>query len=88
MASYTVSPFPVEFLNQTGPAPQPTVSAPRTTLWRELFSFAADALDLHSWRDMNPIACVLLAGFLAVVTEPLVHGGLAGRFLALMTSAK
>jgi hypothetical protein len=62
--------------------------APKATLGRDLFSFAVEALDLRSWRDMNPTACILLAGFIAVVSEPLVHGGLAGRFLALMTSVK
>lgn len=62
--------------------------APKATLWRDLLTFTVDALDLYSWRDMNPMACILLAGFIAVVAEPLVHGGLAGRFVALMTSVK
>jgi hypothetical protein len=73
---------------QKTPAAPTAKSAPKATLWRDLFSFAVDALDLRSWRDMNPTACILLAGFMAVVSEPLVHGGLAGRFLALMTSMK
>jgi hypothetical protein len=63
-------------------------SAPKASLWRDLSSFTVDALDLRSWRDMNPMACILLAGFIAVVAEPLVHGGLPGKFVALMTSAK
>jgi hypothetical protein len=66
----------------------PSKSAPKATLWRELFSFAVDALDLRSWREANPMACILLAGFIAIVAEPLVHGGLPGKFVALMTSVK
>jgi hypothetical protein len=73
---------------QATPAAPTAKPAPKATLWRDLFSFAVEALDLHSWRDMNPTACILLAGFMAIVSEPLVHGGLAGRFLALMTSMK
>ena len=64
----------------------PSKSAPKVTLRRELFSFAVDALDLHSWRTANPMACILLAGFIAIVAEPLVHGGLPGKFVALLTS--
>jgi len=69
-------------------APPPVKSARKATLWHDLFSFAVEALDLRSWRDMNPLACILLAGFIAVVAEPLAHGGLAGRFIALMMSVK
>jgi hypothetical protein len=60
-------------------------SAPKSTIWRELFSFTVDALDLRSWRQANPMACIMLAGFIAIVAEPLVHGGLPGKFVALMT---
>jgi hypothetical protein len=63
-------------------------TAPKAALWRELCSFAVDALDLRSWRRANPMACIMLAGFVAIVAEPLVHNGFAARFLALMTSAK
>jgi hypothetical protein len=69
-------------------AAPPAKAAPKASLLRDLFSFTVDALDLHSWRDMNPMACILLAGFIAVVAEPLVHDGLAGRLVALMTSMK
>jgi hypothetical protein len=65
------------------PASKP---APKATLWRELFSFAVEALDLRSWREANPMACIVLAGFIAIVAEPLVHGGLPGKFVALMMS--
>src|ERR1700694_6307316 len=52
---------------QTTPASQlPSTSAPKATLWRELFSFAVDALDLRSWREASPMACFLLAGFIAI----------------------
>jgi hypothetical protein len=67
-------------------SPLPSRPAPKATLWRELCSFAADALDLRSWREANPTACILLAGFIAIVAEPLVHGGLPGKLVALMTS--
>ena len=63
----------------------PSKSPPKVTLWRELFSFAVDALDLQSWRAATPMACILLAGFIAIVAEPLVHGGLPEKFVALMT---
>ncbi len=74
--------------DSTRKATPPVKSAPKPALWRDIFSFAVDALDLHSWRKMNVTACILLAGFIAVVAEPLVYGGLASRFVALLTSVR
>jgi hypothetical protein len=79
MISNTVLSLPVS----VGPS-LPSKPAHKATLWRELCSFAVDALDLHSWREVNPMACILLAGFIAVVAEPLVHGGLPGKLVALI----
>jgi hypothetical protein len=69
-------------------SPLPSNSTSKASLWRELSWFAVEALDLRSWREVNPLACILLAGFIAIVAEPLVHGGLPGKFVALMTSVK
>jgi hypothetical protein len=93
MIGYKVLSFPhsSNFISDStlkAPALRPAKSAPKAALWRDILSFAVDALDLHSWRKMNPMACILLAGFTAVVAEPLVYGGLAGRFVALLTSVR
>jgi len=37
---------------------------------------------------MDPLACFMLAGYTAVVSQPLVYGGLGGSIVALMTPTK
>ena len=91
MISNTVLSSPVSSVAAAGTqrtlaSPLPSKSAPKATLWRELCSFAVDALDLHAWRKVNLMACILLAGFVAIVAQPLVYGGFPGKVVALMTS--
>ena len=57
-------------------------------VWRDVLSFAVDVLDLRAWRTMDPLACVMLACFVAVVAQPLVYGNLGRSFAALMTPVK
>jgi hypothetical protein len=70
------------------------VGAPRTkslqkgTICHDILSLLADIFDLRGWRKMDPLACFMLAGYTAVVSQPLVYGGLGGSIVALMTPTK
>jgi hypothetical protein len=63
-------------------------SAPRATIWRDVLSLTADILDLRAWRDLDPVAGFMLAGFVAAVAQPLVYGSLGTSIVALMTPVK
>jgi hypothetical protein len=60
---------------------------PRTTC-KDLLSLAADVLELRAWRDMDPLACILLAAFTAILVQPIVFGQLGSSIFALMTPVK
>src|SRR5580658_2357763 len=70
------------------------VDAPRTrsvqkgTVCHDLLSLFADVFDLRGWRKMDPLACFMLAGYTAVIAQPLVFGGLGSSIVALMTPTK
>jgi hypothetical protein len=51
-------------------------------------SLLADVLDLRAWRKMDPLACFMLAGYTAVLAQPLVFGSLGSSIVALMTPTK
>ncbi len=58
------------------------------TLFKDILSFAADVLELRAWRGMDPLACVLLAAFTAILLQPVVFGQLGSSIFALMTPVK
>jgi hypothetical protein len=60
----------------------------RGTICKDLWSLAADVLELRAWRDMDPLACILLAAFTAILVQPVVFGKLGSSILALMTPVK
>jgi hypothetical protein len=60
----------------------------KTTVWRDILSFAADILDLRAWRDSDPVAGFMLAAYVAAVAQPLVYGSLGNSIVALMTPVK
>ena|SRR5579863_3085325 len=70
------------------------VASPRTkavrngTIWRDILSVAAEVLELRAWRAMDPVACFMLAGYVAVIAQPLVYGNVAHTFAAFMTPVK
>jgi hypothetical protein len=55
---------------------------------RDVLSLAASILDLRAWRDMDPLACLMLAGYTAVIVQPFIYGSLGGSLVALMTPLK
>jgi hypothetical protein len=63
-------------------------SSKRGTICKDLLSLAADVLELRAWRDMDPLACILLAAFTAVLLQPVVFGKLGTSIFALMTPVK
>jgi hypothetical protein len=70
------------------------VSSPRTksmqkgTICHDLLSLAVDIFELRGWRKMDPLACFMLAGYAAVIAQPLVFGNLGSSIVALMTPTK
>jgi hypothetical protein len=54
----------------------------------DILSLVADILDLRGWRKMDPLACFMLAGYTAVVAQPLVFGSLGSTVVALMMPTK
>jgi hypothetical protein len=70
------------------------VGAPRNkslqkgTICHDIMSLLADIFDLRAWRKMDPLACFMLAGYTAVVSQPVVYGSLGSSIVALMTPAK
>src|ERR1700733_9907872 len=66
------------------------VAAPRAKTVHErpirhnILSLTANILDLRAWRDMDPLACFMLAGYTAVILQPLIYGSLGGSLVALM----
>jgi hypothetical protein len=75
----------------TGPvilvAPRAQAVRKSTFSW-DILSLAADILELRAWREMDPIGCFMLAGFAAVLTQPVVFGSLGNSIVALMTPLK
>jgi hypothetical protein len=65
-----------------------TKSLPKGTICHDILSLLADIFDLRAWRKMDPLACFMLAGYAAVISQPLVYGGLGSSIVALMTPAK
>jgi hypothetical protein len=65
-----------------------TKSARRGTIWCDILSLAADILDLRAWRKIDPLACSMLAGYIAVVAQPLIFGSLGSSIVALMMPTK
>jgi hypothetical protein len=65
-----------------------TKSAQKGTICHDLLSLAADIFDLRGWRKMDPLACFMLAGYAAVIAQPLVFGSLGSSIVALMTPTK
>jgi hypothetical protein len=74
--------------------PMVVVASPRIksmrpkTIWRDILSLFAEVLDLRAWREMDPVACFMLAGFVAAVAQPLVYGNMGHSFAAFMTPVK
>src|SRR5580698_327387 len=52
-----------------------TKSVQKGTICHDILSLVADVLDLRGWRKMDPLACFMLAGYAAVIVQPLVFGG-------------
>lgn len=63
-------------------------SAPRQTICHDILSLVADIFDLRAWRTMDPVASFMLAGYTAVLAQPLVFGSLGSSIVALMTPTK
>jgi hypothetical protein len=76
----------------TGPvilvAPAHTNTAGKGTFWRDILSVAVDVFELRGWRDMDPIACFMMATYTAVITQPVVYGSLGTSIVAMMTPVK
>jgi len=49
---------------------------------------AADVLELRGWKDLDPVAGVLMAGFAAICAQPLIYGSLGTSIVALMTPVR
>jgi hypothetical protein len=70
------------------------VGSPRTkslqkgTICHDILSLLADIFDLRAWRKMDPLACFMLAGYTAVISQPVVYGNLGNSIVALMTPLK
>src|ERR1700733_8281638 len=70
------------------------VGSPRTkslqkgTICHDILSLVADILELRAWRKMDPLACLMLAGYTAVISQPVVYGSLGSSIVALMTPTK
>jgi len=73
--------------------------SPSTTIWlpasispakifKSILTLAADVLELRAWRDMDPLACILMAAFAAILLQPVVFGKLGTSIFALMTPVK
>jgi hypothetical protein len=60
----------------------------KRSIWHDIFSLAVDILDLRAWRDMDPLACVLMAAFTAIIAQPLFFGSLGNCIRALMTPVR
>jgi hypothetical protein len=60
----------------------------RAPFSKDILSFAADVFDLRAWRDMDPLACILMAAFAAILLQPVVFGQLGSSIFALMTPVK
>lgn len=58
------------------------------SICKDMLSLAADVLELRAWRDMDPLACILLAAFAAILLQPVVFGQLGSSIFALMTPVK
>jgi hypothetical protein len=65
-----------------------TKSAQKGTICHDIMSLVADILDLRSWRKMDPLASFMLAGYAAVIAQPVVFGSLGSSIVALMTPTK
>ena len=60
----------------------------RAPFSKDILALAADVFDLRAWRDMDPLACILMAAFAAILLQPVVFGQLGSSIFALMTPVK
>jgi hypothetical protein len=58
------------------------------TSWSGLLHVAADILDLKGWHHTDPLACFMLAGYVAAIAQPLIFGNLGRGIVALMTPVR
>jgi hypothetical protein len=65
-----------------------TKTLQKGTICHDIMSLVADILDLRAWRKMDPLACFILAGYTAIVSQPLVYGNLGSSIVALMTPTR
>jgi hypothetical protein len=65
-----------------------TKSLPKGTICQDILSLVADIFDLRAWRKMDPLACFMLAGYTAAISQPLVYGNLGSSIVALMMPTK
>jgi hypothetical protein len=65
-----------------------TKSLQKGTICHDILSLLADVFDLRAWRKMDPLACFLLAGYTAMLSQPVVYGGLGSSIVALMTPTR
>jgi hypothetical protein len=64
-------------------------SVPRLrTICPAVLSVAADVLELRAWKDRDPLAGILMAGFAAICAQPLVYGSMGTSIVALMTPVR
>ncbi len=63
-------------------------SVRKESIWLDIWSLAVDVLELRAWRDMDPVACILLAAFTAVIAQPLGFGRLGDCVLGFMRLVK
>lgn len=60
----------------------------KSSLTRDFASLLADVFQIREWRGMDPVGCLLLAAYAAVIAQPLVFGNLGSTIVALMTPVK
>ncbi len=65
-----------------------TKSLQKGTICHDILSLLADVFDLRAWRKMDPLACFILAGYTAMLSQPVVYGNLGSSIVALMTPTR
>jgi hypothetical protein len=65
-----------------------TKSLQKGTICHDILSLLADVFDLRAWRKMDPLACIILAGYTAMLSQPVVYGNLGSSIVALMTPTR
>lgn len=59
-------------------------SLQKGTICHDILSLLADIFDLPAWRKMDPLACFMLAGYTALISQPLIYGSVGNSIVALM----